>query len=131
MVFDSSGDLWVANANGVSKFSGSGSAITSTANTSGGISDPLALAIDGLGQVWTANGNGTVSALSNNATAITPATGYGGAGLSTPGGIAVDLSGNLWVTNSSDNSVTEVLGVAAPTAPLSTAVTNGTTGVQP
>jgi hypothetical protein len=131
MVFDSSGDLWVANANGVSKFSGSGSAITSTANTSGGISDPLALAIDGLGQVWTANGNGTVSALSNNATAITPATGYGGAGLSTPGGIAVDLSGNLWVTNSSDNSVTEVLGVAAPTAPLSTALTNGTTGGQP
>ena len=131
MAFDGSGDLWVANANGVSKFSGSGAAITSTANTSGGINDPLALAVDGLGQVWIANGNGTVSALSNSASAVTPATGYSGAGLSTPGGIAVDLSGNLWVTNSSDNSVTEVLGVAAPSAPLSTALTNGPTGGRP
>jgi hypothetical protein len=72
-----------------------------------------------------------VSALSNSASAVTPATGYSGAGLSTPGGIAVDLSGNLWVTNSSDNSVTEVLGVAAPSAPLSTALTNGPTGGRP
>jgi len=131
MAFDSSGDLWVANANGVSEFSASGAAITSTANTSGGISAPLALAVDGLGQVWTANGNGTVSALSNSATAVTPATGYSGAGLSTPGGIAVDLSGNVWVTNTSDNSATEVLGVAAPVAPLSTSLTNGTTGGRP
>ncbi len=132
MAFDATGNLWVANsAGGVSKFNNDGTPISANPYISGGIHNPLALAIDGAGQIWIANGNGSVSALANTAAALSPATGFTGAGLSTPGGIAVDLSGNVWVANTSDNSVTEILGVAAPVAPLSTAAANGTTGARP
>jgi hypothetical protein len=69
--------------------------------------------------------------LSGSGAAVSPSTGYTGAGLSTPGGIAVDLSGNVWVSNATDNSVTEIIGAAGPAAPLSTAITNGTSGARP
>ena len=132
MGFDATGNLWIAgSASGVSKFNNAGAPISANPYTAGGIHNPLALAIDGAGQVWIANGNGSVSALANTGVALSPPTGFTGAGLSVPGGLAVDLSGNVWVANTSDNSVTEFLGVAAPVAPLATAVANGTTGARP
>lgn len=130
--FDSTGDLWVASSTGVSEFDRFGMAVNSIPITSGGVSNPLALAVDGLGTIWIANDNGTVSALTNAGAAASPSTGYAASGAtSTTGGIAVDLSGNVWVSNSSGNSVTEILGVAAPAAPPSTSLANGTTGAQP
>ncbi len=132
MAFDATGNLWIAgSASGVSKFNNAGASISANPYTAGGIHNPLALAIDGAGQVWIANGNGSVSALADTGVALSPPTGFTGAGLSVPGGLAVDLSGNVWVANTSDNSVTELLGVAAPVAPLATAVANGTTGARP
>lgn len=132
VAFDSSGDLWVASSTGVSEFNRYGVASNSTPRTLGGISNPLSLVIDGLGTVWIANANGTVSALSNDGIALSPSTGYAASGaVSTSGGITVDLSGNVWVTNSSGNGVTEILGTAAPVAPLSTSLANKTTGAQP
>ncbi len=132
VAFDHAGNLWIANsAGGVSEFAHTGSPVTATPYTGGGINAPLALALDGFSQVWIANRNGTVSLLANSGTAISPATGYTSLGLSTPGGIAIDLSGNVWIANTSDNSVTEIIGAAAPVAPLATAVTNGTTGLRP
>ncbi len=132
MAFDAAGHLWVANsAGGVSEFNNAGAAISANPYTVGGIHNPLALAVDGAGQIWIANGNASVSMLANTGCALSPATGFTGAGLSTPGGLAVDLSGNVWVANTADNSVTEILGVAAPVAPLATAVANGTTGARP
>ena len=56
---------------------------------------------------------------------------YSDPSLNSPYGLAIDAAGNVWVTNTSDNSATEVLGVAAPVAPLSTSLTNGTTGGRP
>ena len=132
MAFDATGNLWIASsAGGVSKFNNAGAPISANPYTAGGIDNPLALAIDGAGQVWIANGNGSVSALANTGVALSPSTGFTGAGLSVPAGLAVDLSGNVWVANTSDNSITELLGVAAPVAPLATAVANGTTGARP
>ena len=64
LAFDASGNMWVANSNGVSEFTRKGVAVHSAAYTVGGIANPLAIAIDGLGQVWVANTNGTVSVLS-------------------------------------------------------------------
>lgn len=119
LAFDASGNLWVASGNGVSEFSRQGVAITSTALTVGGISSPLAVAVDGLGQVWVANTNGTVSVLSNEGTAVSPATGYAVPG-TTPGGIAIDISGGVWVPSNTTNTVTRILGAAAPVAPLVT-----------
>jgi hypothetical protein len=45
--------------------------------------------------------------------------------------MAIDLSGDVWISNSTGDTVTEFIGVAAPVAPLSTSLTNGTTGVRP
>ncbi|MEO6922845.1 MAG: hypothetical protein ABI142_03385, partial [Bryocella sp.] len=48
-----------------------------------------------------------------------------------PHGVAVDLAGNVWVSNSSANTIVQIVGAAAPAAPLSIAVLNSTTGVRP
>ncbi|MGA8938633.1 MAG: protease pro-enzyme activation domain-containing protein [Acidobacteriaceae bacterium] len=132
IAFDSSGDLWVASSTGVSEFNHYGAPASSTPFTTGGISTPISLAIDGAGTAWIANANGSVSAISNSGTALSPSTGFAAATTaSTSGGLAIDLSGNVWVTSSSGNTVTEILGAAAPIAPPSTSLANKTTGAQP
>jgi hypothetical protein len=125
LAFDSSGNVWVASSNGVSKFSRQGIAVSSTPFTVGGINKPLAIAIDGAGKVWVANLAGTVSVLSNSGVAVSPATGYSGPG-SKPAGIAIDISGSVWIPSSTANTVTRILGVAAPVVPLASG-----TGVKP
>jgi streptogramin lyase len=127
--FDSSGNMWVASSNGVSLFNRQGTAYSSTPFTGGGIGNPLAIAIDGLGQVWTANSNGTVSVLSNAGAAVSPSTGYPGPG-STPAGIAIDISGSVWVPSATANTVTRILGAAAPVETI-TAGAGSLPGVQP
>ena len=77
-----------------------------------------------------ANSNGTISALSNTGTALSPATGYM-ATTGIPGGIAIDVSGNVWMTDSTNNTVTEVLGAAAPVAPLAASLTAGSPATRP
>lgn len=139
--FDSAGDLWIVSSSGVSEFTPSAAgpvAVSSTPYTVGGITTsapPLAVAVDGQNVIWVANYNGTISALTSTGVAISPSTGYTASGVAAKygnvGGIAIDLSGSVWVTNTADGSVTQMLGVAAPVAPLSTSLTNGTTGVQP
>jgi hypothetical protein len=97
----------------------------------GGMSTPVALAIDGSNvnngknfNVWVANtGNNTVSEISSSSTTSTlsPSVGYqSGTGLiKTPSAIEVDNSGNVWVTNQGNSTVTEIIGSATPvTTPL-------------
>jgi streptogramin lyase len=127
LAFDASGNMWVASTNGVSEFTRQGVVITSTAYTVGGISNPLAIAVDGAGQIWVANSAGTVSVLSSTGAAVSPSTGYSGPG-SRPGGIAIDISGNVWIPSSTANTVTRILGVAAPVVPLATGAVNGPGG---
>jgi hypothetical protein len=133
MAFDNAGNVWIANSGntGISNFFRTGAAVTNTPYTGGGVSNPLALAVDGLGQVWIVNADCSLSALTNAGIALTPETGYTGAGTGTAGGMAIDLSGDVWISNSTGDTVTEFIGVAAPVAPLSTSLTNGTTGVRP
>jgi streptogramin lyase len=139
LAFDASGNVWVASSNGVSEFTRQGVAISSTPFTVGGINNPRAIAIDGLGQVWVANTNGTVSVLSNAGAAVSPSTGYcisaspstGICGTGTqPGGIAIDISGSVWIPSHTANTVTRILGAAAPVVPLATGAASGT-GVEP
>jgi ligand-binding sensor domain-containing protein len=117
LAIDSSGDVWVANNDGVSKFSQQGVPMTSAAYTSGGITNPVAVAVDGAGQMWAANSNGTVSVLSNTGTAVSPSTGYSGTG-SKPAGIAIDITGSVWIPSSTGNKVTKILGATAPVVTL-------------
>jgi subtilase family serine protease len=129
---DNAGNIWSINASGnsVAEINKNG-AMVNAGYTGGGISSAAALAIDGNGVVWVVNGGNSLSAFSNNGTAISPSTGYTGGNISAPDGVAVDLSGRVWITNAGNNTVTEFLGVAAPTASLTTAVTNSTLGVKP
>jgi hypothetical protein len=117
LAIDSSGDVWVANGDGVSEFSQQGVPMTSTAYTSGGITNPVAVAVDGAGQMWVANSNGTVSVLSNTGTAVSPSTGYSGTG-GKPAGIAIDITGSVWIPSSTGSTVTRILGATAPVVPL-------------
>jgi ligand-binding sensor domain-containing protein len=131
IAIDNAGDVWSLNksASSVAEFTNLGSVISS-GYTAGGINTPTALAIDGAGQVWVTNGNNTLSVLSSTGTAVssTPYTSV----LSTPTSINVDGSGNLWITNSGSNSVTQVIGVAAPvTTPETTAVKNSSLASRP
>jgi Bacterial Ig-like domain (group 3) len=106
--------------------------------TGGGLLQPSAVAIDGAGQVWIANGGNSVSSFSNSGTAQSPATGYGATTAAAPtpynapSGIAIDQAGSVWITNSGGNTVTRIFGSAAPAvAPLVTGAANLTTGTQP
>ncbi|MGA7155736.1 MAG: hypothetical protein WBY53_02750 [Acidobacteriaceae bacterium] len=106
--------------------------------TGGGLLQPSAVAIDGAGQVWIANGGNSVSSFSNTGAAQSPATGYGAttAAAATPynapSGIAIDQAGSVWITNSGGNSVTRIFGSATPVvAPLVTGATNSSTGTRP
>jgi DNA-binding beta-propeller fold protein YncE len=115
----------VTNQNGgnsgdgsLSEFNSSGSPQSgSNGFSGGGIDGPYGLAIDGLGNVWTANNFAwTISEFNSSGTAITGTNGYSSTSLQKPYGIAVDPSGNVWVASnsSSSSSLTEFVGAAAP-----------------
>jgi len=134
VAYDNTGDVWaVANGTSVVKeFTSGGTADTVSGNAAAGVNTPASLAIDGLGQVWVANGNNSVSVLSATGTAVTPSTGYQGGSISTPTGIVIDNSGSVWIPNSGNNSVTKIIGGAAPVVtPTVTGTTNNTLGTRP
>jgi hypothetical protein len=129
---DAVGNVWtIGSSSLLEKTSQVGTLQLSVPSGTGGLSLPSAIAIDGNSQVWVANGNGSVSEFSNAGTALSPPNGFTDSSLSTPSGVAVDLSGSVWITNKGNNSVTRILGGAAPTAPIATAETNKTTGSKP
>ncbi len=128
---DSSGNVWSIDTNnsgtptgGVSVFNDAGALTT---DLSLGLVGPGGLAIDGNSIGWVAS-SGTVTALNASGTVTNKVT---DSSISGPTGVAVDLSGNVWVANQTTNTVTEVIGAAAPAAPLATAVQNQTPGVKP
>jgi hypothetical protein len=52
--------------------------------------------------------------------------------LSNPASISIDPTGSLWIANSGNNTVTEIIGVAAPvTTPLAQSVVNNTVAARP
>ncbi|HEY1744742.1 MAG TPA: hypothetical protein VGG18_16350, partial [Granulicella sp.] len=134
VAYDNAGDVW-AVANGtspVTEFTSAGTVVAVPGNTAAGVNKPTSLAIDGLGQVWVANANNSVSVLSSTGTAVTPTTGYQGGSISTPTSIIIDNSGSVWIANSSNNSVTKIIGGAAPVVtPTVTGTTNNTLGTRP
>jgi hypothetical protein len=129
MAFDATGNIWVANtgSTGISKFNKNGTPAAANPFTAN-ISSPAALAVDGNSQVWVLNGNGSLTVMANTGavtTTISDTT------LTGANAFAIDQSGSLWTVNASNNSVREYLGIAAPTAPLATAVKNNTVGTKP
>lgn len=120
---DQHSNLWVTNyyGNSVSQVTTSGT-VVSAGYTASSIDHPNGIAVDGAGNVWITNylGNSITEILGagSNRTGIViaPANGYGAdAELEGPYAVAVDASGNVWVSNSSSNTITNFLGLAAPT----------------
>jgi sugar lactone lactonase YvrE len=125
---DSGGYVWSIDSSGgsLSKFTDTG---TLSATYSGvGLSGASALAIDGNGQVWIANSNHSVSVLSNAGALISTTS---DPSFSAPAGVAIDSSGNVWIANGTTSTVDEIVGGAAPAAPLANAVVSATPGVKP
>ena len=122
---DAAGDVWVLNSSGVSELpagnydDGQVSFAPGGFNCGGGVGSgyncPVALAIDGAGNVWfTGDTLLTVAELpaSNyNAGLIYPIRGSSVDSLTSLG---IDAAGNVWMTNSMSFSVSELVGLAKP-----------------
>jgi hypothetical protein len=140
VAIDSAAHVWISNNanNSVTELNSNGTAVANY--TGGGLNTPQGLAVDGLGNVWVANTGPTakpgnsVTELNNSGAAFSPSTGFIGGAMSSPFSLAMDGSGNVWVSNNNlgSNSVTEIVGAAAPVVtPLALAVKNSTLGKRP
>jgi hypothetical protein len=124
VAIDQRGDVWVANQDGdsVSELGSDGTVISSGYNDmKASINHPQGLAIDGAGHVWVANYRGpSITELAGSAGSspgqiLSPTAGYAGdAKLLEAYAIQVDASGNLWITNQGSDTLTEIVGLAAP-----------------
>ncbi len=120
------GHVWVANysSSSISELvlNNNGTIMgTAASYTEGGLNHPNGIAADGSGNVWVGNyigdsltelegANGT-----NPGTPLSPTPGLGtDANLHDPYGVAIDSSGNIWVSNFGSNTITQLLGAAAP-----------------
>jgi Astacin (Peptidase family M12A) len=132
VAIDHSGNIWTVGTGSTLLEETSQTGASLKTPTGGGLSSPSAVAIDGNGQVWVTNSSNAISLFMNDGTVVSPSGGIvDPTTLSTPSSIAVDLGGSVWITNKGNNTVTRVLGAAAPAAPLSTAAKKNTTGERP
>jgi streptogramin lyase len=158
VAIDASGNIWLADYTPwISEFSSSGIARSpSNGYTGGGVDHPGSIAIDGVGNVWLSNANSytsgggivrtpgsrpaldgttysdSVTEFDSSGNPVSPSTAYLSAGFNDLGDIVVDGSGNVWVSDINTNSLTELVGAAAPVVtPLVTAVANHQLGTRP
>ena len=100
----------------------------------GGLATSTSNILDGAGNIWVTNFNGTISEFNSAGTAITPVTGYT-TSLTQTYGIAADGSGDIWVTDNGTTTGTqlvEFIGAATPTVtPLVQAVINNNIAGKP
>ncbi len=128
IAIDQRGYVWVSNYYGdsVGQLSATGT-IVSGGYTADGLFHPQGIAVDGAGSIWVANvrssagaANPSLTQLSGSATsspgrALSPPGGWlADAGMLVPYSLAIDASGNLWISNSGNNTITEVIGLAPP-----------------
>src|SRR5262249_17174375 len=124
---DANDDIWVGNdaVSRVSKFT-QGPPVTALSPTTGfqaGAANQAhvaGIAIDGAGNLWTANFKNndntpgiSITELDTNGNPLTGDNGLSQQSLD-PFGLAIDQSGNVWVTDGAHIFVTEYLGAARP-----------------
>jgi len=124
LAIDQRGYVWVANFFGdsISLMTSDGSVISSGySDNKASIYHPQGIAVDGSGTVWVANflGNSITELAGSQAgkpgQILSPTAGYGkDASLLKAYALAIDASGNIWVTNFGNDTLTEVIGLAAP-----------------
>ncbi|GGA57694.1 hypothetical protein GCM10011507_06310 [Edaphobacter acidisoli] len=100
----------------------------------GGINTPTGISLDGRGNIWVPNNTnvsgaiGSVSEVSANGTALSPAGGFQKSSSYFLSGraSAVDQVGNVWIVGDGANSITEVVGAGVPVyQPFSQGLSNG------
>ena len=121
---DQGGYVWVANqtGNSISELANDGSVVSiGYSDNKASILAPQGIAIDGSGDVWVANLHSHAitelagSAASSPGAILSPAAGYASdAGFTDAYAIAIDASGNVWVTDFSNDTLTEIVGLATP-----------------
>jgi ligand-binding sensor domain-containing protein len=126
------GALWVANnyPPTLAAFGAAGLAQASAtpAATVALSADPISVAIDPNGNLWTTPGNGVISELASGQLAgsgsPTPAVTISVTGVSSAASITFDASGNLWFVDAHDGTIVELaagqLGVSAAVTPAVT-----------
>ncbi len=147
---DGNSNIWLTTDTGAATLEEitAGSTSVRATMTGGGMNGPFKLSVDGGNTVWMANsGANTVSAWSSTGNAWLATNGFSTSAASETGAIVVgvDGSGNVW-TGNADGSVTQLLGLATPTATpfyggvtvtttvgsnQTTVVTNGNLGSKP
>ena len=116
---DSSGNIFPLDAaiNTLVKSTETGTALSGSGFTGGGLNNPVGLARDGAGTSWIANsGNGSVSQFTTSRVLLPPATGLvttSGAGVKD---VLLDLSGNVWLLDSMTSNVTRII-LRGPSGP--------------
>ncbi len=160
IAIDNSGNIWVSNGALVNQFGqivnygsaselngATGAAISpSSGYTGGGSLTPVAIAVDGIGNVWVVNSLGApaCSPSNNNCPTLTKLNGSTGGVISGPNrytssslykttAIAIDSAGNVWLSNGIiSGSLTEFVGAAAPVVtPLAVAVATHSIATRP
>jgi hypothetical protein len=97
---------------------------------SGGGLQPFSIAsIDGAGNIWTTSSavqniyTNAVSEFTSTGVPLSPSTGYTNGNYNVPNGLVLDGSGDVWIANFGNDSLTEIIGSAAPViTPWATAV---------
>ncbi len=127
LAIDNAGSIWSTSstANTLTRVTNTGTSPTTFSGA--GLSAPVAIVVDGSGNLIIANTNSSLSVFTNAGAAVTPTSGYTDPTLAAPSALGVDTSGSLWVANSATSTVTRFLGAADPVAtPL--AAGTGVTG---
>ncbi len=117
---DGNSNIWLTTNTGTATLEEiqSGSTTVTATFTGGGMNEPFKLVVDGGNTVWIANdGSNTVSAWVPANSMWLATNGFSTSAQSGTGCviIGVDGSGNVW-TGNADGSVTQLLGLATPTA---------------
>jgi hypothetical protein len=139
MAIDAAGHLWVDGSNGqITELNPDGSPAPGSPFSGGGQplnADVWAIALDGAGNVWTANCQNDPSGLtefSNAGVPLSPSTQFHSPYLHAPFGIAIDGAGNIWTPDASQPAIIEFVGAAVPVVtPIAAGVAHNTLATRP
>jgi hypothetical protein len=119
---DAKGNVWAVDYYGaLSAFAPSGAPLFASGITGYGINHSFGMAIDGSGNVWTANqdlsginsGHGSVSEFTSSGAALSGTLGYSAGGIYYPQALATDTDGSVWVVNYGNSTITHLTASGA------------------